>query len=127
MPNQKRKTQILNRLRAIIYFVLGITVFFLSIQSIVQSNGKIGTILINFLWLFLSLIILIEAGFVVKNILLATEPKNRLFQLSDWFIIIFGIIMANSGYMSNNKTFLLIGIVIFIAACIPIKEISIKK
>ncbi|MGQ5709861.1 hypothetical protein [Lactobacillus sp. PSON] len=127
MTNQDRKKQILNRLRAIIYLVLGITVLFLSIQSIAQSNGKLGTIFINFIWLFLSLIIIIESGFVIKNILLEINPKKRLFQLSDWCIIIAGIIITNAGYINNSKTFLLIGIVIFIAGCIPIKEIPIKK
>lgn len=127
MTNQEKKTKILNRLRAIIYLVLGITVLFLSIQSMVEAHGNLVTILINFIWLFLSLIIIIEGGFVIKNILLATAPKQRLFQLSDWCIIIAGIIITNAAYINSNNTFLLIGIVIFIAGCFPIKEISRKK
>lgn len=128
MTNQERKNIILNKLKNIIYFVLGITVLFLSIQSIIMAHGKVTTILLNLIWVFLCLIIIIEGCFGIKHHLEAFEPKQRLFQLIDWLIIILGIIISNIGYVINKHPVILIGIVIFIAGCIPINpNISSKK
>lgn len=127
MTNQERKMRILNRLKAAVYFLLGITVLFLSIQSIGQAHGNLGTILANTIWLLLSLIIIVEGIITVKNILAEIPTKKRVLHLSDWCIVIAGIILGNSAYLIHNNAMLLFGIVMFIAGCIPIKDSPTKK
>lgn len=127
MTDQERKMRILNRLKAAVYFLLGITVLFLSIESIIQAHGKLSSILINIIWLLLSLIIIVEGIITVKNILLKVPANKRSLHLSDWCIVIAGIIIANSAYMLHNNAVLLFGVVMFIAGCIPIKDSPAKK
>lgn len=127
MTDQERKMRILNRLKAAVYFLLGITVLFLSIQSIIQAHGKLGSILANIIWLILSLIIIVEGIITVKNILMEIPANKRILHLSDWCIVIAGVIIANSAYMLHNNSVLLLGIVMFIAGCIPINDSPRKK
>ena len=61
MDNQEAKQRILNKLRNIVFLLLGITVLFLSIESIAQAKGNLGGILGNVVWLLLSLIVLVQA------------------------------------------------------------------
>ena len=122
MDNQEAKQRILNKLRNIVFLLLGITVLFLSIQSIAQAKGNLGGILGNVVWFLLSLIVLMQAVISIIRELKELPSKQRLYQLSDWAILISGIILGNAGYFAKQNSLLLIGIVLFIAGCIPIHD-----
>lgn len=117
MTNEEQKLRILNKLKNIVYFVLGITVLFLSGQAIFQekefSNG---------LWFILGIVIVVEAVIGIKKSLPALQKSQRRFQFLDWSLIIGGIILANVGYLAKLNWLLVLGGIIFIAACVPIKN-----
>ena len=81
MDNQEAKQRILNKLRNIVFLLLGITVLFLSIQSIAQAKGNLGGILGNVVWFLLSLIVLMQAVISIIRELKELPSKQRLYQL----------------------------------------------
>ena len=119
MDNQEAKQRILNKLRNIVFLLLGITVLFLSIESIAQAKGNLGGILGNVVWLLLSLIVLVQAVISIIRELKELPSKQRLYQLSDWAILISGIILGNAGYFAKQNSLLLIGVVLIISGCNP--------
>lgn len=121
MSDQEKKDRILNRLKNIVYFILGITVLFLSIQSIIQANGKLDSISINAIWLLLSLIVIIEGIIGIKKDLNPLTKLSRNIRIIDWILILGSIISANIFYLLGENNLIIISIIILIASSIPIK------
>ena len=121
MSDQEKKDRILNRLKNIVYFILGITVLFLSIQSIIQANGKLDSISINAIWLLLSLIVIIEGIIGIKKDLNPLTKLSRNIRIIDWILILGSIISANIFYLLGENNLTIISIIILIASSIPIK------
>ena len=55
MTDQERKLRILNKLKNIVYFALGITVLFLGISSVIAAHWSTSAILSNIMWILLGL------------------------------------------------------------------------
>ncbi|WP_249905808.1 hypothetical protein [Lactobacillus amylovorus] len=121
MTDQERKERILTKLRNIVFLLLGITVVFISIASIV-SNTAFGNIVSNALWIVLALILIVQAFISIYQSFRPLASKVKIFLLTDWATILLGILLANCAYFMKNNLWLIIGIAIFIAGCIPIKD-----
>lgn len=119
MSDQERKQRILTKLRNILFLLLGITVLFISVESIVQNPKNIIS---NLIWILLALIVVVQAVISIFQSLGPLDSKPRLLLIIDWIIIIAGILIANFAYMLQNNAWLIIGSAIFIAGCIPIKD-----
>ncbi|KRL91212.1 hypothetical protein [Lactobacillus kalixensis] len=122
MTDQDKKERILNKLKNIVYFTLGITVFFLSIRSIIQAHGNFGSIIANTIWLLLSLIVIVEGAIGIKKSLENIPNKARKVQIVDWIFILASLILANIAYLAGKNNLIIFFGIIFIASCIPIKE-----
>lgn len=122
MSDQEKKDRILNRLKNIIYFILGITVLFLSVQSIIQANGKLNLISINAIWFLLSLIVITEGIIGIKKELNSLTKLSRNIQIIDWILILGSIISANIFYLLGKNNLIMISIIILIASSIPLKS-----
>lgn len=121
MTDQERKERILTKLRNIVFLLLGITVVFISIASIV-SNTAFGNIVSNALWIVLALILIVQAFISIYQSFKPLASKAKIFLLTDWATILLGILLGNYAYLMKNNLWLIIGIAIFIAGCIPIKD-----
>ena len=121
MTDQERKERILTKLRNIVFLLLGITVVFISIASIV-SNTTFGNIVSNALWIVLALILIVQAFISIYQSFRPLASKTKIFLLTDWATILLGILLGNCAYLMKNNLWLIIGIAIFIAGCIPIKD-----
>lgn len=121
MTDQERKERILTKLRNIVFLLLGITVIFISIASIV-SNTAFGNIVSNALWIVLALILIVQAFISIYQSFKPLASKAKIFLLTDWATILLGILLGNYAYLMKNNLWLIIGIAIFIAGCIPIKD-----
>ncbi|MDB6251178.1 hypothetical protein ODV12_08060 [Lactobacillus amylovorus] len=121
MTDQERKERILTKLRNIVFLLLGITVVFISIASIV-SNTAFGNIVSNALWIVLALILIVQAFISIYQSFRPLASKAKIFLLTDWATILLGILLGNGAYLMKNNLWLIIGIAIFIAGCIPIKD-----
>ena len=121
MTDQERKERILTKLRNIVFLLLGITVIFTSIASIV-SNTAFGNIVSNALWIVLALILIVQAFISIYQSFKPLASKAKIFLLTDWATILLGILLGNYAYLIKNNLWLIIGIAIFIAGCIPIKD-----
>lgn len=121
MTDQERKERILTKLRNIVFLLLGITVIFISIASIV-SNTAFGNIVSNALWIVLALILIVQAFISIYQSFKPLASKAKIFLLTDWATILLGILLGNYAYLMKNNLLLIIGIAIFIAGCIPIKD-----
>lgn len=121
MTDQERKERILTKLRNIVFLLLGITVVFISIASIV-SNTAFGNIVSNAVWIVLALILIVQAFISIYQSFRPLASKVKIFLLTDWATILLGILLANCAYFMKNNLWLIIGIAIFIAGCIPIKD-----
>lgn len=121
MTDQERKERILTKLRNIVFLLLGITVIFISIASIV-SNTAFGNIVSNALWIVLALILIVQAFISIYQSFEPLNSKAKVFLLTDWATILLGILLGNCAYLMKNSLWLIIGIAIFIAGCIPIKD-----
>ena len=121
MTDQERKERILTKLRNIVFLLLGITVIFTSIASIV-SNTAFGNIVSNALWIVLALILIVQAFISIYQSFKPLASKAKIFLLTDWATILLGILLGNYAYLMKNNLWLIIGIAIFIAGCIPIKD-----
>ena len=121
MTDQERKERILTKLRNIVFLLLGITVVFISIASIV-SNTAFGNIVSNAVWIVLSFIFNRSScyQYLPKFDTLKNESKNLF--TNRLGTILLGILLANCAYFMKNNFWLIIGIAIFIAGCIPIKD-----
>ena len=121
MTDQERKERILTKLRNIVFLLLRITVIFISIASIV-SNTAFGNIVSNALWIVLALILIVQAFISIYQSFKPLASKAKIFLLTDWATILLGILLGNYAYLMKNNLWLIIGIAIFIAGCIPIKD-----
>ena len=121
MTDQERKERILTKLRNIVFLLLGTTVVFISIASIV-SNTAFGNIVSNALWIVLALILIVQAFISIYQSFKPLASKAKIFLLTDWATILLGILLGNYAYLMKNNLWLIIGIAIFIAGCIPIKD-----
>lgn len=121
MTDQERKERILTKLRNIVFLLLGITVVFISIESIMVNN-QVGNIVSNIIWIILALIVVVQAFYSIFQSLQSIATKQKTFLIADWATIILGILLANFAYLMKNHLWLIIGIAIFIAGCIPIKD-----
>mgnify|MGYP001623156945 FL=1 len=121
MTDQERKERILTKLRNIVFLLLGITVIFISIASIV-SNTAFGNIVSNALWIVLALFLIVQAAISIYQSLTPLKTRAKILLLTDWATILLGILLANCAYFMKNNFWLIIGIAIFIAGCIPIKD-----
>ncbi len=121
MTDQERKERILTKLRNIVFLLLGITVVFISIASIV-SNTAFGNIVSNAVWIVLALFLIVQAAISIYRSLTPLKTRAKIFLLTDWTTILLGILLANCAYFMKNNFWLIIGIAIFIAGCIPIKD-----
>lgn len=121
MTNQERKERILIKLRNIVFLLLDITVVFISIESIIV-NDQVGNIVSNITWIILALIVVVQALYSIFHSLQTLAKKQKTFLIADWATIILGILLTNCAYLMKNNLWLIIGIAIFIAGCIPIKD-----
>ena len=121
MTDQERKERILTKLRNIVFLLLGITVIFISIASIV-SNTAFGNIVSNALWIVLALFLIVQAAISIYQSLTPLKTRAKILLLTDWATILLGILLTNCAYFMKNNFWLIIGISIFIAGCIPIKD-----
>ena len=121
MTDQEQKERILTKLRNIVFLLLGITVIFISIASIF-SNTAFGNIVSNALWIVLALILIVQAFISIYQSFEPLNSKAKVFLLTDWATILLGILLGNCAYLMKNNLWLIIGIAIFIAGCIPIKD-----
>lgn len=119
MTDQERKQRILIKLRNILFLLLGITVLFISIESIIQNPKNF---IFNLIWMLLALIVVVQAIISISQSMQILNSKQRLLLFIDWIIIIAGILIANFAYAFQNNAWLIIGSAIFIAGCIPIKD-----
>ncbi|MGN1272854.1 MAG: hypothetical protein ACI4T3_06970 [Lactobacillus sp.] len=121
MTDQERKERILTKLRNIVFLLLGITVIFISIASI-TANTAFGNIVSNAIWIILALILIVQAFISIYHSFELLKSKTKVFLLTDWATILLGILLANCAYLMKNNFWLIIGIAIFIAGCIPVKD-----
>ena len=87
MTDQERKERILTKLRNIVFLLLGITVVFISIASIV-SNTAFGNIVSNALWIVLALILIVQAFISIYQSFRPLASKVKIFLLTDWATIL---------------------------------------
>ena len=121
MTDQERKERILTKLRNIVFLLLGTTVVFISIASIV-SNTTFGNIVSNAVWIVLALFLIVQAAISIYQSLTSLKTRAKIFLLTDWATILLGILLATCAYFMKNNFWLIIGIAIFIVGCIPIKD-----
>ena len=121
MTDQERKERILTKLRNIVFLLLGITVIFISIASIVV-NTNFGNIVSNTILIVLALFLIVQAFMSIYHSFEPLKSKAKIFLLTDWATILLGILLANCAYLMKNNLWLIIGITIFIAGCIPVKD-----
>ncbi|WP_191451035.1 hypothetical protein [Lactobacillus gallinarum] len=122
MTDQERKLRILNKLKNIVYFALGITVLFLGISSVIAAHWSTSAILSNIMWILLGLFIIGEGVVSVTKSFEALSSKGKIAQAVDWILILFGIIFGNIAYLMDKNSWLIIAIIILVTSSIPIKE-----
>lgn len=122
MTDQERKLRILNKLKNIVYFALGITVLFLGISSVIAAHWSTPAILSNIMWILLGLFIIGEGVVSVTKSFEALISKGKITQAVDWILILFGIIFGNIAYLMDKNSWLIIAIIILVTSSIPIKE-----
>lgn len=122
MTDQERKLRILNKLKNIVYFALGITVLFLGISSVIAARWSTSAILSNIMWILLGLFIIGEGVVSVTKSFEALSSKGKIAQAVDWILILFGIIFGNIAYLMDKNSWLIIAIIILVTSSIPIKE-----
>lgn len=98
MTDQERKERILTKLRNIVFLLLGITVVFISIESIMMNN-QVGNIVSNIIWIILALIVIVQGFYSIFQSLQVIAAKQKLFLIADWATIILGILLANCAYL----------------------------
>ena len=94
MTDQERKERILTKLRNIVFLLLGITVVFISIASIV-SNTAFGNIVSEAGWIVLALFLIVQAAISIYQSLTPLKTRAKIFLLTDWATILLGILLAN--------------------------------
>ena len=97
MTDQERKERILTKLRNIVFLLLGITVVFISIASIV-SNTAFGNIVSNAVWIVLALFLIVQAVISIYQSLTPLKTRAKILLLTDWATILLGILLANCAY-----------------------------